>query len=231
MQSVLPPLCGLLLSGVLLGGCGLDRGIHQLRATHFPQLKEGGVSTDVQARALYLKATPDGRGLTAESIAAANDLLTTQGPIRRQVLTIIPLSPAGEQIAPRLVQALDAAGARSPQLGANKMNGEPESESAKEQTRQQQSWDIELVSEAIVVNVPDCTVAEPDLWTVEPYYAVGTLGCANQSNIAMMVSDPRDLIRPRSLAPSEGAIATSAMDRYLDGELNDLIDIDFSGDD
>jgi len=79
--------------------------------------------------------------------------------------------------------------------------------------------------------MPDTTVDDPENWASSPYYALGTLGAANSANIAMMTSDPRDLLRPRTLAPTEGKIATSAMDRYLNDDLKDLIDIDFSGDD
>lgn len=223
-------LCCLLLAGSLLGGCALDRGIHHLRAGNFAQPRDESTTVSVQARALYLKAVPDGSGLTAESMAAANDLLTSQGPIRRQALTIVPLSPAGELIAPRLARALESAGARNPQHGEYQVDGGADSEPAQALAQQHEGWDIELISEALVVDASDCVVAMPDLWTVKPYSAVGTLGCANQANIAMMVSDPRDLIRPRALGPTEGRIAAGAVERYLNGEINELIDIDFSGD-
>lgn len=37
------------------------------------------------------------------------------------------------------------------------------------------SWDLELISEAYVVHAPECDVADPARWTIEPYEAVGTL--------------------------------------------------------
>ncbi|WP_196772888.1 CpaD family pilus assembly lipoprotein [Pseudodesulfovibrio alkaliphilus] len=212
--------------GSLLGGCGAERTIHRLRAANFQQERTEGVTTSVQARALYLQVSPGG-GLTAESIDAANRMLTSQGPIRRQVLTIVALSPAGEKLAPRLAKTLTDAGANPPRRGAYEVEAGAGSAPAEDLTRQQQGWDIELISEAVVVNAPDCTVAQPDLWTVSPYYAIGTLGCANEANIAMMASDPRDLIRPRALAPTEGKIATSAVERYFNDETKELIDIDF----
>lgn len=230
ISAILLPLGGLLLLGVLLGGCAADRGISKLRAERFPQMKNNEVKVSVQAKALYLKVTPKGNGLTKESIDAANILLTEQGPIRRQVLTIVPLTPAGEKIAPHLASALTAAGARPPLLGGDQVMEENTSKPAKALKNQQQDWDIELTSEAIVVEVPDNTIADPDNWTMSPYYNIGTLGAANRANIAMMVSDPRDLLRPRALAPTEGKIATSALGRYLTDDLKDLIDINFSGD-
>lgn len=230
ISSAILRLGALLLTGVLLGGCAADRAIHRMRAQSFPQPRDKGVSASVKARALYLKAAPNG-GLTAESIKSANTLLTVQGPLRRQILTIVPLSPAGDKIAPRLAKALEAAGARSPRSGSYDVKDGAKSAAGQDLKRQQHGWDLELISEALVVDVTDCSVADPDNWTINPYYAVGTLGCANEANIAMMTSDPRDLLRPRALAPAEGKIASSAIERYYAGEVNDLIDIDFSGDD
>lgn len=229
-RPALSSLLTLLLACFMLGGCAIDRGIHSLRVNRFAQPREDGVTASVQARALYLKVSSDGEGLTRDSLSAANDLLTAQGPIRRQVLTIVPLTPAGEKVAPRLAKALEDAGAVEAQLGSYVVDAGPDSNEAEELGKQQRGWDLELISEAIVMHAPDCTVAKPDLWTVSPFYAVGTLGCANQVNVAMMASDPRDLIRPRALAPAEGNVTASAVERYQKGEVNELIDIDFSGD-
>jgi len=229
ISSVILIASGLILVTAILGGCAVERGIQKMRAQRFSQPREGQTTVSVKARATYLQATANGDGLSAESIAAANELLTAQGPIRRQILTIIPLSPAGKRIAPHLVKALQAAGAPSPQSGSYEVAENANSEAAKALAEQQQGWDIELVSEAVVVEVPDTTIANPDGWALSPYYSVGTLGVATQANIAMMVSDPRDLVRPKTLAPTEGKIAASALDRYLNDDLKDLLDIDFSG--
>ncbi len=49
---------------------------------------------------------------------------------------------------------------------------------------------LTLVSRAVVAEVPDCAIADPQAWTVTPFSAVGALGCANRANLARMVSDP-----------------------------------------
>ena len=198
---------------------------------HFAQPTDNDVKAAPRARALYLQAAAEGVGLKAESLDAANDLLTTQGPIGKQTLTLVPLSPAGERVAPRLARALRDAGARVVHLGVYEVQGGAESEPGRELARQQEGWDVELISEAVVVEIPDCTVAKPDEWTVSPFESVGTLGCASNANIAAMISDPRDLLRPRVLGPADGKVAESAVKRYRNDEIKDLIDIDFSGDD
>ena len=73
---------------------------------------------------------------------------------------------------------------------------------------------LELISEAYVVHAPECVVADPTRWTIEPYEAVGTLGCANNANIAMMVSDPKDLLRPRALEGADGTASNLAVQKY-----------------
>ena len=59
---------------------------------------------------------------------------------------------------------------------------------------------------------------------------MGALGCANNANIARMVSDPRDLVRPRPLEPGDGEAAVLAVRKYQTGDTEDLVDIDFSQD-
>ena len=95
------------------------------------------------------------------------------------------------------------------------------------QASKQDNWDLQVISEALVVKVPDCSIANPKTWTVKPYQAVGPLGCANRANIARMVSDPRDLMRPQTLDAGDGMTAVNAVGRYHDDELRELLEIDF----
>lgn len=200
--------------------------IGALRQTNFAEPREEALSMNVTAKSLYLRAAEGGSGFTDESIEEANKLLLSQGPIRRQVLTVVPLTQTGEKLARRLAEALEEAGAETPKFGSYQAEGTSEAvlpEGA-------EGFDIELISEAYVVNAPECWVANRDRWTIEPYDSVGTLGCANNANIAVMVSDPRDLLRPRALAPADGTHAARVVKDYQDGETEDLIDIDFSQD-
>ena len=124
-------------------------------------------------------------------------------------------------------EALEEAGAQEPKLAVyvNEKTGK------RDFPDRRVSWDLELISEAYVVHAPECEVADPTRWTIEPYEAVGTLGCANNANIAMMVSDPKDLLRPRALEGADGTASNLAVQKYQTGDQEDLIDIDFSQED
>ena len=143
------------------------------------------------------------------------------------MLTVVPLSERGEKLARRLAEALEEAGAQEPKLAVyvNEKTGK------RNFPDRRVSWDLELISEAYVVHAPECEVADPTRWTIEPYEAVGTLGCANNANIAMMVSDPKDLLRPRALEGADGTASNLAVQKYQTGDQEDLIDIDFSQED
>ena len=43
-------------------------------------------------------------------------------------------------------------------------------------------------------------------------------GCATQNNLAAMVADPRDLVRPADITPRDGVVAVRAIDLYRNGE-------------
>lgn len=195
------------------------------REGFFSEPRKDTIATKVSSRTIYLRASEAGKGLTSHSIQEANRFLNVQGPLRRQVLTIIPLTPNGAAVAPRLAQALSDAGARSPRVLA--YQAPKETQYADSST----GFDLQLVSEAVVVTAGPCRVANAKRWTIEPFYATGTLGCANEANIALMTSDPRDLMRPAPLDDADGSVTTLAVQKYQQGETEDLIDIDFSQED
>lgn len=209
-----------LMLALLLTGCGSQ--LNDMRAQRFGA-GEAAKAPAVAPRAvaLALQAAPDGHGLTAESLQAANELLTRQGRIDSQVLTLTPFNARGEALAQRLAQALARSGARAPRVESLPRDAQRLEQAA------QAGWDLELQSEALTVQATRCGIARPDDWTIHPYYGVGTLGCANRANLARMASDPRDLVRPRALEGADGKAAAGAVDRYQSGEIRDLIDIDF----
>lgn len=43
-------------------------------------------------------------------------------------------------------------------------------------------------------------------------------GCATQSNLAAMVADPADLVKPRSMAPADADRRNTVLDKYRQGE-------------
>ncbi|THF67251.1 pilus assembly protein PilZ [Pseudothauera nasutitermitis] len=208
---------------LLLAAC--ETPIHAMRASRFPQTVAEAPTVEPRALALALQVSADGQGLTPESLRQANAMLGSQGRLHAQRLSITPFNARGEAFAQRLASALAASGANAPQVLAIPADAE------RLEVAQRQRWDLELQSEALAVITPDCSVAKPQDWMVHPYRGVGPLGCANRANIARMVSDPRDLTRPRTLEGADGSAAALAVERYQTGELRDLIDINFDNDD
>jgi pilus assembly protein CpaD len=52
-------------------------------------------------------------------------------------------------------------------------------------------------------------------WKNEPY---SNFGCATQSTIAAQVDDPRDLVQPRAVGPSDVAMRTRAIEAVRNGQ-------------
>lgn len=204
---------------LLLSAC--ETPIHGLRANRFADSEVKAPVVAPRALALALQVSADGQGLTPESLQQANVMLGSQGRLQAQSLSITPFNARGEAVAQRLAKALVASGAQSPRVLSIP------TEAGRLETASRQSWDLELQSEALVVRGVECSVADPSAWMVRPYTAIGPLGCANRANIARMTSDPRDLMRPRTLAAADGNAAALAVKRYQEGEIRDLIDIDF----
>lgn len=209
-----------LLLAVALAGCETPLNDARLQ-------RQGGLQPPAapeikpQVLALGLQAAPSSAGLSAESLRLANELLTRQGRLQAQVLTLTPFNDRGRLLAERLALTLVRSGARPPQVQAVPVDAARLAEAAA------QHWDLELRSEALVVTTADCRIADARAVALRPFDGVGALGCANRSNLARMVRDPRDLSRPRVLGPADGKAAAAAIDRYQSGEIRTLIDIDF----
>ncbi len=206
---------------LLLGAC--ESPIHNARTQRFGAADAPLPAPSVQARALALglQTSPDGRGLSSEALVQANTLLTNQGRLSAQSLSITPLNARGQQLAPRLAAALVRSGARNPHI-------EPlPTDEKRLADAKAAGWDLELQSEALVRTSTRCSLAGSADWTIHPFEGVGRLGCANQENLARMASDPRDLNRPRVLEGADGRAAAGAVERYQSGDIRDLIDIDF----
>ena len=81
---------------------------------------------------------------------------------------------------------------------------------------------VEVVIDRHVVVLPPC----PD-WSVEsgtdfannPH---SNFGCATRTNLGLMIDDPRDLARGRSLGPADGVREAEAIARYRRGEVTEL---------
>jgi pilus assembly protein CpaD len=217
------------LGQTVLAGCvavlaltACETPLNNMRAHRFAPSTPAATNVAPSALALALKVAPDGAGLTPDSLRELNAMLNSQGRLSQQKLAIVPFSPQGQQLASRLAAALVASGAVAPVIRARPADAVLLSEAASNQ------WDLELQSEAMVLSIAPCQVARPDEWALHPYQGVGQLGCANRSNIARMTSDPRDLVRPRTLDGGDGRVAGAAIERYQSGQLRTPIDINFN---
>lgn len=81
---------------------------------------------------------------------------------------------------------------------------------------------VEIVLERYVVTPPAC----PD-WSRESGLDYANRphtnhGCAMETNLGLMIADPRDLVRGRTLGPADGVHQADAIVRYREGELPEL---------
>ena len=209
------PLFVALALALSLGAC--DRNVNNQRvALYAPQTPQPPIQAVPSAMVAHLSATAGG-GLSRESLADLNTMLDRQGRLSQQTLTLRPATPAGEQVGKRLASVLTDLGARQVILAPTQLD-------------KGQGADLQVVSEALVAQIPDCSIADPSRWTVKPYRAVGELGCANRANIARMVADPRDLNRAQRLDSADGVAAVNAVERYQRHETVELLDINFNKD-
>lgn len=216
-MHVAKPLFVALSLGLLLSGC--DRTVNQQRINAFNPLPPAQpIQAVPSALVSNLNVTGSG-GLSRESLADLNTLLARQGRLNQQTLTLRPTTLAGEQVATRLSSVLK-------QLGARQVIVAPTQLAAGSSA----AADLQVISEALVVQAPDCGVANSDDWAVHPFAGVGPLGCANRSNIARMVADPRDLNRAQTLDGGDGVAAVNAVERYQRHETMELLDINFNKD-
>lgn len=211
----------LAVAAIFLAGC--ESPLNATRAQRFGagDTVPNAPRVEPRALALGLNTTQNQESLTPESMRAVNALLTQQGRIGDQTLSITPFSAQAEPLAQRLAQALARSGARTPRVVSV-----PTDEARLAQAASA-GWALELQSEALTLDTTRCQIANSSNWTIHPYYGIGALGCANRANIASMASDPRDLVRPRVLEGADGRAAVLAIERYQSGETRDLIDIDF----
>jgi type IV pilus biogenesis protein CpaD/CtpE len=64
----------------------------------------------------------------------------------------------------------------------------------------------------------DCGSWPEDLSRTSQNDQYENLGCAHQNNIAAMVANPRDLVRPRAQSPSDPMRRSKIFDNYREGE-------------
>jgi pilus assembly protein CpaD len=81
-----------------------------------------------------------------------------------------------------------------------------------------QGGEITLSFIRYVAESPPCGNFSTDLAHTLSNAGMPNLGCATQHNLAAMVADPRDLMTPKPLGPSDAGRALTILERYRAGE-------------
>lgn len=79
--------------------------------------------------------------------------------------------------------------------------------------------DIAVAVTRATVIPPDCGTAQQPPLATRPDY---TYSCANAAALGMMVADPTDMVRGRTLGPADGEAATKSFQRYRQDETETL---------
>lgn len=80
---------------------------------------------------------------------------------------------------------------------------------------------IVLNFERYVAQAPECeSLGTQNLagWSTTNNQPWPSFGCAHQANLAAMIEDPRDLLRPRTEDPRDGARRATVMQAYREGD-------------
>ncbi|MCV6587623.1 MAG: CpaD family pilus assembly protein [Marinobacterium sp.] len=188
------------LASLLLAGCSqLDR------AQQHPYIS-GQAQTPahaVQVRPVAYRFTINlaGRQLDKQDRQALTDFLRSHGPLINQRLVIVQQGAVDERR--QLERWMKQLGIAAAQVRYRKQ--------AAGAVRQ-----VQVTTEYFVARTPDCPGNNHASGTpVHQQSRSPSFGCATASNLAMMVSDPRELVKGKELGPASGARASNAMRLYL----------------
>jgi pilus assembly protein CpaD len=81
-----------------------------------------------------------------------------------------------------------------------------------------------LILEKYLVIPPSCADFSQPIGDARQAHAPSNFGCATTANLGMMLANPRDLIKGRSLGASDGAVMAAGVDRYRKDNLKALLD-------
>jgi pilus biogenesis lipoprotein CpaD len=81
---------------------------------------------------------------------------------------------------------------------------------------------VELVMERYLVTLPACPDWSRQSGTDFSNQPHSNFGCATQSNLGMMVAEPKDLVSGRTLAPADGVHQAEGIVRYRTGKVVEL---------
>lgn len=90
----------------------------------------------------------------------------------------------------------------------------------------EQAWSrnrrVEIVLERYVVTPPACPDWSRRSGVDYANRAHSNFGCATETNLGLMIANPRDLVRGRKLGPADGVHQAEGIVRYRKGQLTEL---------
>lgn len=81
---------------------------------------------------------------------------------------------------------------------------------------------VELILERHLVTLPACPDWSRESGTDFSNQPHSNFGCATQTNLGLMVAEPKDLVRGRTLAPADGVHQAEGVVRYRTGKVVEL---------
>ncbi|MGI9492232.1 MAG: CpaD family pilus assembly protein [Geminicoccaceae bacterium] len=119
-------------------------------------------------------------------------------------------------------QVLVESGLSQSRVQANAFGEQVPASSGSHEQAWSQNRRVEIVLERYVVTPPPC----PDWsrrtgqdYSNQPH---SNFGCATETNLGLMIANPRDLVRGRKLGPADGIHQAEGIGRYREGQLTDL---------
>jgi pilus biogenesis lipoprotein CpaD len=85
------------------------------------------------------------------------------------------------------------------------------------------SRDVEVTLHRYVTTPPECRNFSIDLNRSSQENPNARGGCTNERNLTLMIEDPRDLVRGRSLGPADSNNAVGGIQRYRDDKVKPLL--------
>jgi pilus assembly protein CpaD len=171
------------------------------------------ITVAASAQRMEIAVAPGDIGLTpqasAELRAFASDYLRAgYGALVMSAPSGGPNSDAAALVAHEARMALTDAGVSYAAIASNTHEGGEASP-------------IVFNFERYVAQAPECeSIGTQNLagWSASNNQPWPSFGCAMQANLAAMIEDPRDLLRPRTEDPRDGARRASVMEAYRAGE-------------
>lgn len=151
----------------------------------------------------------------------AGDSIRIEGHADERANDIYNLDLAGRRID-SVKKLLASVGFDSSRVQASAFGERLPASSGSHEQAWSQNRRVEIVLERYVVTPPAC----PDWsrrsgrdYSNQPH---SNFGCATETNLGMMIANPRDLVRGRKLGPADGVHQAEGIVRYRKGRLTEL---------